>query len=140
MRSEDGYGVPEERYPAECVERLSEKGCEQHSERGIGRRKEAKMDRDVPFRCSVRLHSRLLRPFSDSLYANFGEGPKGEVRRIRLPRTSVNSPQPTPRSGGYSQRPEMFSEVQFPVKSVAGRAVHTQGRLSRDSPQGRCSS
>jgi hypothetical protein len=39
------------------------------------------MDRIVAFRCSVRLHSRLLRPFSDSFTANFGEGPKGEVRR-----------------------------------------------------------
>src|SRR5215218_4047231 len=49
------------------LEKLSEMGYEQHSERGIGRRKEAKMGRKVPLRCSVRLHRRLLRPFSDSL-------------------------------------------------------------------------
>src|SRR5919112_4381492 len=41
--------------------RLSEKGCEQHSERGFGRRKEAKMGRKVPLRCSVRLHRSLAR-------------------------------------------------------------------------------
>src|SRR5215208_2044088 len=55
------------RYSPECVERLSEKGYEQHTERGFGRRREAKMGRKVPFRCSVSLHRRLLRPFSDSL-------------------------------------------------------------------------
>jgi hypothetical protein len=29
------------------------------------------MDRKVAFRCSVRLHSRFLRPFSDSFKAKF---------------------------------------------------------------------
>src|ERR671913_2585372 len=47
--------------------RLSEKGHKQHSERVFGRRREAKRDRRVPLRCSVRLQRRLLRPFSDSL-------------------------------------------------------------------------
>jgi hypothetical protein len=32
------------------------------------------------------------------------------LRRINLPRTWVHSPQPKPRFGGYSQRPEVFSE------------------------------
>src|SRR5215217_7503076 len=32
------------------------------------------------------------------------------VPRMPLPRTSVNSLQPTPRSGRYSQRPEVFSQ------------------------------
>jgi hypothetical protein len=49
------------------VERLSEKGYEAHSERGFGRCRETKMGGKVPFRCSVRLHRTLLRPFSDSL-------------------------------------------------------------------------
>jgi hypothetical protein len=53
------------------LERLSEKWYEQHSERGFGRRREAKMGRKVPLRCSVRLHRRLLRPFSDSLRRGF---------------------------------------------------------------------
>ena len=51
----------------ECVERLSEKGYEQHSECGFGRRKEAKMGRKVLLRAFVRIHRKLLRPFSDSL-------------------------------------------------------------------------
>src|SRR5215204_1183687 len=59
------------RYSPECVERLSEKGYEQHTERGFGRRREAEMGRKVPFRCSVSLHRRLLRPFSDSFKAKF---------------------------------------------------------------------
>src|SRR5215208_2150680 len=47
-------------------------------------------------------------------WRNFRKSPKGEVRRISILGTWVNSPQPTPRSGGYSQRPEVFSqEVQF---------------------------
>src|ERR671920_512785 len=58
-------------YLASCVERLSEKGYEQNAERGIGRRKEAKMGRKVPLRCSVRLHRSLLRPFSDRFPARF---------------------------------------------------------------------
>jgi hypothetical protein len=48
-------------------QRLSEKGSEQRSECGFGRHEEAKMGRKLPFRCSVRLHCRLFRPFSDSL-------------------------------------------------------------------------
>ena len=55
------------------VEKQSEKGYEQHSERGFGRRRETKMGRKVPLRCSVRLHRRLLRPFSDSFNAKFAE-------------------------------------------------------------------
>jgi hypothetical protein len=51
--------------------KLSEKGYEQHFERGIGRRKKAKMGRKAPLRCSVMLHRRLLRPFSDSLFTGF---------------------------------------------------------------------
>jgi hypothetical protein len=31
------------------------------------------MGRKVPFRCSVRLHCRLLRPFSDSFRAKFAQ-------------------------------------------------------------------
>jgi hypothetical protein len=31
------------------------------------------MGRKVPFRCSIRLHRRLLRPFSDSFYTSFSE-------------------------------------------------------------------
>jgi hypothetical protein len=31
------------------------------------------MGRKVPLRCSVRLHSRLLRPFSDSFSTHSGE-------------------------------------------------------------------
>jgi hypothetical protein len=53
--------------------RLSEKWYEQHSERGFGRRREAKMGRKAPLRCSVRLHRGLLRPFSDSLSTSLGE-------------------------------------------------------------------
>jgi hypothetical protein len=53
--------------------RLSEKGYERDSERGFGKRREAKMGRKLPFRCSVRLHSRLFRPFSDSLSTHLGE-------------------------------------------------------------------
>jgi hypothetical protein len=56
-----------------------------------------------------------------------------QLPRTHLLGTSVNSPQPTLRTGGYSQRPEMFSEVQFPVESAMRRAVHTQGWLRRDS-------
>jgi hypothetical protein len=33
-----------------------------------------------------------------------------ELPRIYIPRTSVNSPQPTPRSGGFAHHPEVFSE------------------------------
>jgi hypothetical protein len=66
--------------------------------------------------------------------ANFGETPKGELPRILIPRTSVNSPQPTPRSGRYSQRPEVFSEVQVPLKPMlwAGSATRdfTNGRVA----------
>jgi hypothetical protein len=47
-------------YSHVCVEKLSEKGYEQHSECGFGRPKEAKMGRKVPLRCSVRLHRRLI--------------------------------------------------------------------------------
>jgi hypothetical protein len=47
--------------------KLSEKGYEQHFERGIRRRKKAKMGRRAPLRCSATLHRRLLRPLSDSL-------------------------------------------------------------------------
>jgi hypothetical protein len=50
---------------------LPHRTCEQHSERGFGRPKEAKMGRKVPFRCSVRLQGRLLRPFSDSFMVKF---------------------------------------------------------------------
>jgi hypothetical protein len=50
------------------VERLSEKGYEQHSERGLRRPREAKMGRKARFRCSVRLHRTPLRPFSDGLW------------------------------------------------------------------------
>src|SRR5215210_8232827 len=60
-------------YSPECVERLSEKGYEQHSERGFGRCREAKMGRKAPLRCSVSLHRRLLRPFSDSFCTGFLE-------------------------------------------------------------------
>jgi hypothetical protein len=53
---------------------------------------------------------------------NFRELWIGEVPRILLPRTWVNSPQPTPRSGGYSQRPEVFSEkFRFLLSLWAGR-------------------
>src|SRR5919107_887093 len=48
-------------------ERLSEKGYERYSVRGFGKCRQAKMGRKLPFRCSVRLHCRLFRPFSDSL-------------------------------------------------------------------------
>jgi hypothetical protein len=35
--------------------------------------REAKLDRKVAFRCSLRLHSRLLRPFWDSFSTHLGE-------------------------------------------------------------------
>jgi hypothetical protein len=44
-----------------------------------------------------------------------------ELPRIPIPRTSVNSPQPTPRSGRYSQRPEVVLKVQVPVKLIMRR-------------------
>ena len=43
----------------------------------------------------------------------------------------MNSPQPTPRSGGYSQRPEVFSEVQVPLKPMLWA-----GRYTPDSTRG----
>jgi hypothetical protein len=55
------------------VEKLSEMGYEQQFERGFGMRKEAKMGRKGPFRCSVGLHCRLLRPLSDSFCTQFSE-------------------------------------------------------------------
>jgi hypothetical protein len=58
---------PPESYSPECMERLSEKGYEQHSECGFGRRKVAKMGLTVLLRAFVRIHRKLLRPFSDSL-------------------------------------------------------------------------
>jgi hypothetical protein len=53
------------------------------------------------------------------------QDPASELRRILLPRTSVNSPQPTPRSGRYSQRPEVFSEVQVPLKPMLWAGSYT---------------
>jgi hypothetical protein len=53
--------------------KLSEKGYEQRFERGFRRCGEAKMGRKVPFRCSVRLHCRLFRPFSDGFSTHSGE-------------------------------------------------------------------
>src|SRR5688572_16871123 len=42
----------------------SEKGYEPRSDREFGRCRETKMGGKVPFWCFVRLHRRLLRPFS----------------------------------------------------------------------------
>src|SRR5215208_2268768 len=53
--------------------KLSEKGYEQHSERGFGRYKEAKMGQIVPSRRSVELHHRRVRGFSDSFSRTLGE-------------------------------------------------------------------
>jgi hypothetical protein len=56
-----------------CVKKLSEKGYEQRSKRGFRRCREAKMGLKVPLRCSVRLHRRLFRPFSDGFKAKFAQ-------------------------------------------------------------------
>ena len=47
---------------------------------------------------------------SDPIGVGFMQDPANELPRISIPRTRVNSPQPKPLSGGYSQRPEVFSE------------------------------
>ena len=62
--------------------KLSEKGYERRSEHEFGRYIGAKTGRTVRCRCSVRLRFGCLQDFSDSF--------KGEVRRIHIPRTSVN--------------------------------------------------
>jgi hypothetical protein len=62
-----------ESYSPECVAKLSEKGYEQRSDRGFGRCRETKMGRKVAFRCSLRLHSRLLRPFRIVSEGEFSE-------------------------------------------------------------------
>ena len=56
------------------VEKLSEKGYEQHSERGLGRYKDGEMGRKVPSRRSVGLRYRRVRGFSDSFNAKFADG------------------------------------------------------------------
>src|SRR5215218_8671701 len=56
-----------EAYSPKCLERLSEKGCEQPSKRGFRWCGDAKMGLKVPFRWSIRQHRRLFRPFSDGL-------------------------------------------------------------------------
>src|SRR5215213_2848701 len=82
--------------------------------------------------------------------SNFRECPIGEVRRIPILGTGVkialaaahfhgigvarqgpwvtwvNSPQRTPRSGGFSHHPAVFSDLQFSVKAILSRAYNTQ--------------
>jgi len=67
--------------------KLSEKGCEHLSERGFGRRREAKMGRKVPFRCSLRIHRTLLRPFSDSFSTRLYPFESGRGRDTPHPST-----------------------------------------------------
>jgi hypothetical protein len=60
----------------------------EHSEHGLGRRREAKMGRKVPFWCSVRLHRRLLRPFSDRFIGGLLEWDMwARIDRSRLARS-----------------------------------------------------
>jgi hypothetical protein len=63
-----GYGLPRIH-----LLKLSEKGCEQRSDRGFGRCTEAKMERKA---LSLAAHKVLLqatRDFSDSFSTSFGE-------------------------------------------------------------------
>src|SRR5215207_11422452 len=59
------YGAQRE-LPRMPLPKLSEKGYEQHSERGFGRYKEGEMGQIVPSRRSIELHHRRVRGFSDS--------------------------------------------------------------------------
>jgi hypothetical protein len=52
----------------------------------------------------------FLRTSENSVYANFAESPKGELRRIPIPRTSVNKGKRKGR--GYSPQPSL-SRVLF---------------------------
>ncbi len=54
-------------YPSNVLERLSEKGYEQRSERAFGGCTEAKMGQNTSSRRSLRLSCRWLPGFSDSL-------------------------------------------------------------------------
>src|SRR5215208_3540226 len=49
-----------------------------------------------------------------------------ELPRIPILGTWVNSPQRTPRSGGFSHHPVVFSDLQFSVKPILSRAYNTQ--------------
>src|SRR5215218_8425632 len=53
--------------------KLSEKGCEQRSERGFGRYRGAETGRTVPLRCPGRPRLTHLRDFSDSFITEFSE-------------------------------------------------------------------
>src|SRR5919108_4809951 len=60
-------------HPRPICSRYPEKGYEQQSKCGFGRRKEAKMGRKVPLRCFVRIHASSSDPFRTVSEENFYE-------------------------------------------------------------------
>src|SRR5215217_379196 len=74
--------------------KLSEKGCEQRSERGFGRYRGAETGRTVPLRCPGRPRLTHLRDFSDSFLTEFSEVREVDIlrscgRHIDIRRTGV---------------------------------------------------
>src|SRR5215211_4690508 len=114
--------------------KLSEKGCEQRSERGFGRYRGAKTGRTVPLRCPGRPRLTHLRDFSDSFITKFAFWAFSEVRKKVSNITHLGDAQRPPscnhNRNSSSKKGEVGSHGVFERQALA-RVCHSVRRCSR---------